>query len=436
MKGKTLIFSHTPAGAAALKSANISLAQDLVRVMYAMDGETHIDILRGKTRDLDDGVLAAILDELERIGFVKSREAAAANDLDFTRHFSRAALARAVQPPPAPPPVEKERVAREAGAAHRVLERRGIYLAEARIRNMPLAPAGAEPHNALIVEDDIDQARFAQRVLELHGLRTTLAAGRAQLTRALKAGPLPSIVLLDVSLGDADGFDILQRMRAHSALAALPVVMVTVRGELSDIKRGLALGADGYIVKPYAASALLDAVFAILKLPMPAHAQTRQKLQQADSAEQALSSRGLYLSSRSLKARQPQPKHATSAEVLVVEDDPDQAALTRRYLEKKGLRVRLAGNLAQFAGELRRSPPSMVLLDAMLPDGDGFEILARLRKHASWAELPVLLLTSKDDPRDIARGLSLGADAYLVKPCSRDALLYAVDRVLKLTAGA
>ena len=76
--------------------------------------------------------------------------------------------------------------------------------------------------------------------------------------------------------------------------------------------------------------------------------------------------------------------------------------------------------------------PDILLLDVMLPDGDGFDILAKLRKHPKFALLPVALLTAKDDPKEIARGLGLGADAYITKPYSKNILADTIGRILKI----
>ena len=119
--------------------------------------------------------------------------------------------------------------------------------------------------------------------------------------------------------------------------------------------------------------------------------------------------------------------------MLIVEDDPDQLALAQ-------LRVRMAGfaaRTADSAGALRAAlekhePPDVLLLDVMLPDGDGFDILAGLRNRPTHALLPVVMLTVKDNPTDIERGLALGADGYVTKPYSKKRLEDVRGQVLRL----
>jgi len=72
----------------------------------------------------------------------------------------------------------------------------------------------------------------------------------------------------------------------------------------------------------------------------------------------------------------------------------------------------------------------------LLPDGDGFDILAGLRNHPAHALMPVVMLTVKDDPMDIQRGLSLGADGYVTKPYSKKLLEDVLCQVLRLDAPA
>jgi len=102
--------------------------------------------------------------------------------------------------------------------------------------------------------------------------------------------------------------------------------------------------------------------------------------------------------------------------------------------------VRMAGfaaRTADSAAALREAlakhePPDALLLDIMLPDGDGFDILAGLRNHPTHALLPVVMLTVKSDRADIERGLALGADGYITKPYSKKLLEDVLSQVLRL----
>ena len=78
------------------------------------------------------------------------------------------------------------------------------------------------------------------------------------------------VAVLDVMLPDGNGFEILAKLRARPEFATLPIVLLTVKAELDDIRTGLALGADGYITKPYSKNQLAEVIARVLKVPVPA----------------------------------------------------------------------------------------------------------------------------------------------------------------------
>jgi len=116
----------------------------------------------------------------------------------------------------------------------------------------------------LIVDDEDDVAALIEKTLHRAGCRTLRAKNREEIISALEAKPLPHLVLLDVLMPDANGFDILNRIRQHAAIAHLPVVLLTALGERKDITQGLALGATGYVTKPVLPSTLLEVVEAVM----------------------------------------------------------------------------------------------------------------------------------------------------------------------------
>lgn len=152
------------------------------------------------------------------------------------------------------------------------------------------------------------------------------------------------------------------------------------------------------------------------------------------SAQASLAEHGAYLSVERLKARK--AKRASQTVVLIVEDDPDQRALAELRLSIAGYAVRLAESRGALLRSLAKDgTPDLLLLDVMLPDGDGFEILARLRRLRSFAALPVVMLTMKKEAADIRHGLMLGADGYVTKPYSMNILTALVARILGSSAG-
>lgn len=122
------------------------------------------------------------------------------------------------------------------------------------------APAAGKKHLVLIVEDDPIQLALLKTIVTKEGHDIAIARNRAEVLAALNHLPYPDLLLLDVQLPDVDGFMILEKAKQHPALKAARVVMVTARTERADIAKGVLLGADGYITKPYRPATMTAAI--------------------------------------------------------------------------------------------------------------------------------------------------------------------------------
>lgn len=116
---------------------------------------------------------------------------------------------------------------------------------------------------------------------------------------------------------------------------------------------------------------------------------------------------------------------------LVVDDEPVLAEMISMTLRYEGWEVLTAGDGATAIGIARDSPPDVVVLDVMLPDISGLEVLERLRDQQP--ELPLLLLTARDSPEDRIAGLSAGGDDYVSKPFSLEELVLRLRALLRRT---
>lgn len=117
--------------------------------------------------------------------------------------------------------------------------------------------------------------------------------------------------------------------------------------------------------------------------------------------------------------------------VLVVEDEPDIAALIAYQLTREGFRVETAGTGTAALEAVGREVPDMVVLDRMLPGISGDEVLQRLKDEPGTATIPVLVLTAKREQEDRIKGFELGADDYLTKPFSPRELVLRVQAILR-----
>lgn len=125
------------------------------------------------------------------------------------------------------------------------------------------------------------------------------------------------------------------------------------------------------------------------------------------------------------------PRTAPTPRVLVVEDEPDIAALVAYQLTREGLRVETASSGTEALASIGREPPDLVVLDRMLPGLSGDTVLEQLRGDPVTARLPVLLLTARREQEDRVSGLELGADDYLTKPFSPRELVLRVQAILR-----
>lgn len=122
----------------------------------------------------------------------------------------------------------------------------------------------------------------------------------------------------------------------------------------------------------------------------------------------------------------------TKQTILVVDDEPIVVEVVQRYLVREGFRVVTAatGPEALAAALDRARPPSLIVLDVMLPGIDGMELCRRLRREAS-ATMPIILLTARGEEEERVKGLTVGADDYVVKPFSPRELVARVKAQLR-----
>ncbi len=137
----------------------------------------------------------------------------------------------------------------------------------------------------------------------------------------------------------------------------------------------------------------------------------------------------------SASAEPPHPaQEAVSSRILLIDDDTRLTDMVGDYLRRNGLEVDTAGSLAQGRDRLRSTAYDALLLDLMLPDGDGLDMTRELRANPRTRRLPLLMLTARGEPTDRIVGLEIGADDYLPKPFEPRELLARVKALLRRAA--
>ena len=221
----------------------------------------------------------------------------------------------------------------------------------------PEPSADAVKPLVVVVDDDPSTRELLSRFLHRDGFEVR-EAGDGRLGLDLVRATRPKVVLLDVTMPRLDGWSVLRAMRADPELADTPVVMVTI---LDEHNLAFSLGATDYLQKPVE----WDRLKAIME-PFRASGD-----------------------------------HPT---VLVVDDDPEQRDRLRIMLEREGWTVTAAENGRLALEALERATPSLIMLDLMMPEMDGFTFLNEFRSVEERRHVPVIVLTAKDiTPADRSR---------------------------------
>jgi CheY-like chemotaxis protein len=255
----SLVYSLTAAGIAATspKDGKTDFPLEYRRLLRLISVGGHVDVLRGRLRHFPDQLIGDWLKELEDLAMVEAKPAGKVEDFTFT--------GRRVPQLPTLLDEDSRRLAKTAVVAGATLLRSGSYIADDRVANLPTLDMAPTNTMILLVEDDPDQAMLGKLRLKLAGYQVRTVEKAKHLSRNLREDRRPHLVLLDVMLPDGNGFDLLAKLRASPEFATLPIVMLTAKTELTDIHNGLALGADGYITKPYSQQQLAEVISRVLK---------------------------------------------------------------------------------------------------------------------------------------------------------------------------
>ena len=116
--------------------------------------------------------------------------------------------------------------------------------------------------------------------------------------------------------------------------------------------------------------------------------------------------------------------------IMVVDDNPDIITIVKTILEGKGYNVLSASSGAQLLNLLEGTKPDLIILDIMMPEMDGLEVLSRLKALTETASIPVILLTAKVQYEDVLGGYKLGADYYITKPFTSTQLVNGINLLL------
>jgi PAS domain S-box-containing protein len=287
---------------------------------------------------------------------------------------------------------------------------------------MDLAPRRAEQplraspeilHNlpVLVVDDNATNRQILAMMLRHLKMIPTMAEGGREglaiMEQAKTAGRPFRVALIDACMPDMDGFTLAERIKHDPELAGTMIMMLTSSGLRGDFARCRQLGIAAYLIKPVRQSELVEAILSLLG--------------------QAPHERAEVITRHSLR------EGRRKLRILLAEDNPVNQTLVVRLLGKAGHTVVVAGDGKKALATLAEGGPGafdLVLMDVQMPEMDGFEAAATIRKKemGTGTHLPIIAMTAYAMKGDRERCLAAGMDGYLSKPIDREELIDAVER--------
>ncbi len=252
------------------------------------------------------------------------------------------------------------------------------------------SPRSAVPARILVIEDDRAAAQLIQSQLTSAGYESVLCE-RPQDSLETAAQLQPSAITLDIVMKPRNGWEILTQLKRDPRTTKIPVIVVSIVDQPS---MGALLGADEYLVKPVDKATLLAAL------------------------ERRISSR---------------PTVKPVRPILIVEDDTPTREFIAEMLSAQGYAVATAADGAQARAQVAALLPELVILDLVLPEVSGFELLGEWRANPRTADLPVFILTSMDLTQEEQSYLRTHAESLFHKQEPwQEALLKQLERVVSL----
>ncbi len=253
------IFVITSKGSRQLKSSSgTALSKAELEILVLVDGVSILAQIAGRAPGMSRAAINENIGKLRAAGLIVSiaeldagGEESAFSTISVPAGFFSSVTASAKA---------------EAEGGVSILKKKGYYVRIARRPDVQREVKEGWQPTVLVVDDDPDLQKLIGMFLKLEGFLTRSALKRDEILAALRQSPMPDLILLDVQLPDADGFEILVKLRQHPVLKSMPVIMFTGESTREAVLKGLQAGADGYVTKPFEPEAVVSAVKAVLGL--------------------------------------------------------------------------------------------------------------------------------------------------------------------------
>jgi DNA-binding response OmpR family regulator/anti-sigma regulatory factor (Ser/Thr protein kinase) len=249
--------------------------------------------------------------------------------------------------------------------------------------------------SVLIVDDSLTVRMDLAEAFEAAGLEAHCCATLGEAREILARQPI-AIAILDVLLPDGDGVEFLRELRTSPASAEIAVLMLSTETAVRDRARGLRIGANDYIGKPYDTGYVVSRAKELLGRTQ-AHAVEQRTL------------------------------------ILVIDDSATFREEVRRALDAVGYAVMVAATGEEGLRQAAEARPALMIVDEMMPGIDGTTVIRTVRLDDALRRMPCLLLTASEDPESELRALDAGADAFVRKEGDLQVILARVSALLRRT---
>jgi signal transduction histidine kinase/CheY-like chemotaxis protein len=241
----------------------------------------------------------------------------------------------------------------------------------------------------LVVEDDAQTRELLRFCLSREGFRIEEAStGEEAIAMALSLQP--ALITLDILLPLRDGWEVLQALKEHPRTRDIPVIIVSI---LDEAERGFSLGATDYLLKPFERDDFLQR---LRRHTLPSH------------------------------------RLARPVRVLIIDDDPLAVDALAGLLASEGFHTTAAYGGREGLELAFAQPPDVIVVDLLMPDLSGFEVVQRLREHPQTKATPVFVVTVKDLTRDDAERLNTLASAVMQKGAfAKDEFIREVHKLIR-----
>lgn len=264
---------------------------------------------------------------------------------------------------------------------------------------MSLQPA-TKPASIVVVEDNDLNLKLVTALLGSGGYQYFTATNAEEGIQLIKTH-IPDLVLMDIQLPGMDGLSATRVIKDDPSTTHIPVVALSAHAMEKDQLAAQTNGVAGYITKPFSTRTFLEKIAG-------------------------------YLPSTAPCTPSPSPTMLNRDRILVVDDEPLNLKLIEAILSDEKYEIKCLTSGKAALETATQFLPDLILLDVIMPDLNGFEVLKSIKTHPDLQSVPTVLITQLDSPKDKATGLEAGADDFLNKPLNAEELKVRVRSLLRM----